>query len=461
MGATNATTVAITRITTAAATSSATTTTVTDILGLSGVNAGASGENRKSRTVDTTMVLVIAAVATLIVFILYYVRKSTPSKSTRASTFIAEATHEEDVEYGIEDRQSPFVAVQKMTLNNAFVPTSQTPTGALHQQEPARRIVAYGADDDAVSPLDDCLQGRWVHNEQVSRKHDITKLLEVDDPQIGDFGVLQNVPGHEVWGILVVVFSVDGQVKAKRTEIERLPGQERFFLRACRLTRGESLYIHATSFGEVLAKISENGDAANLVEVPLVRGLDVLTGKKLTLAEARDAEEANAKAMYRTNDITTHSLRVAARSCARLVFQKCWIDHDVSERILGMRGTGSFVIWQKSGHRSHLVLSMRKGGAHEFTFKHFDIRQRHEEVVLHLGPAVRGGFDEQLKCKSIEELIVALSSADLPSQVPCRLVEGLLSSTRPSNAFSDGSMEDLDWYHLCSEQDEGSRETSL
>jgi hypothetical protein len=146
------------------------------------------------------------------------------------------------------------------------------------------------------------------------------------------------------------------------------------------------------------------------------------------------------------------------------MFAKCWIDHDVAEQLLSTRGSqGCFVIWQKPQHRAHLVLSMRKGGVHEFSFKHFDIRRRENEVILHLGPSAKGGHDEQLKCQSVEELVVALSSPDLPAQVPCRLVEGLLNTTRLGDPVERGHLAGLDWYCLVApgSDEDGTRETSL
>jgi hypothetical protein len=368
-----------------------------------------------------------------------------------------------DVEHGDRDWE-----VTTMTLNNTFVPggAAFAPPAAQHKlAAPRRKVIAYGSADDEVSPLDDCLKGRWVHGEDVSRRQDLVRLLEIGATGVGDFAVLQNPPGSELWGVIVVAFEVEGGVKTRKTEVERRAELGRYVLRPSRLTRGEPLYIQAETFGEVLARISAGGADAHLVDIPLRRGVDVLTRQRMSLADSREAEMANAAAMHRSDeDPATHTLRAGMRGTARLVFQKCWIDHDIAEQLLGARGTrGCFVVWQKPQHRSHLVLSMLKGGAHEFSFAHFDIRRRTDEVILHLGPSSKGGHDEQLKCHSIEELIVALASPDLPSQVPCRLSEGLLNTTRLDDPVERGSLAGLDWFTLASPANDTAnlRETTL
>lgn len=355
-----------------------------------------------------------------------------------------------------------------MTLNNTFVPggAAYAPLAVQHKTVvPRRKVITYGDAGDSVSPRDDCLKGRWVHGEEVSRRQDLVRLLEMGATGVGDFAVLQNPPGSDLWGVLVVAFDVEGGVKTRKTEIERRAELGRFLLRPSRLTRGEPLYLEAETFGEVLARISAGGSDAHLVDIPLRRGVDVLTRQRLSLADAREAEMANAAAMHHTDEEPeTHTMRAAMRATARLVFQKCWIDHDIAEQLLGARGTrGCFIIWQKPQHRSHLVLSLLKGGAHEFSFTHFDIRRRAGEVIIHLGASSKGGQDEQLKCQSIEELIVALASSDLPAQVPCRLAEGLLNTSRLDDPVERGNLGGLDWFSLSSSATASAdlRETSL
>jgi len=407
--------------------------------------------------------------------LLMYLRKRVPNKATRAtssgrtSVVFNSAYSRRDVEGGrsshAEEGMLP-PPVTRMSLENSFVSQAAFPVSSTVQQrpEPKRKVVTYGPTGDHPSPLDECLQGRWVHGEEVSLKQDLVALLQMDDPQVGDFAVLQNPPGHELWGILVVVMSVDGHVKARKTEVQRLGDAGRFLLKPSRLTNGEPIYLVVPTFGEVLVRLSANGPDAHLVAVPLQRGVDILTKGRLTLLAAREAELANASITHPDDDPATHSLRVALRGFARLVFQKCWINDEIAEQILSSRDTpGSFVVWQKPQHRSHLVLSMRKGGAHEYSFKHFDIRRRGAEVILHLGPSAKGGHDEQLKCRSIEELVVALSSPDIPLQVPCRLTEGLLSTTRLDDVVERSNLAMLDWFSLVApgHESDGTRETSL
>lgn len=182
------------------------------------------------------MILVIAGVVILCLILLFVLRKRCPesrrSKAQPAS--VVSSYRNTDVEGGIVvlpashgTGSTKYTDVQTITLNNSFVPHSALVAAANPRSAPRRRVVAYGASDAYASPLDDCLRGRWVHDEPMSRKQDLVRLLQVDDPQIGDFAVLQNPPGHDLWGIIVVVFSVDGQVKARKTEVVRLGDEGR------------------------------------------------------------------------------------------------------------------------------------------------------------------------------------------------------------------------------------------
>lgn len=178
---------------------------------------------------DTVMVLVIAGVVIICLVLLYVFKKRCPKKANKQQPpVVASAYRYDDGEAGVtaENRSTRYPDVQKMTLNNSFVPHATLPP-APRRADPKRRVVAYAPTYNVASPLDDCLKGRWVHDETVSRKQDLVRLLQTDDPQVGDFGVLQNPPGSDLFGILVVVFSVDGQIKARKTEIVRLADEGR------------------------------------------------------------------------------------------------------------------------------------------------------------------------------------------------------------------------------------------
>jgi hypothetical protein len=87
----------------------------------------------------------------------------------------------------------------------------------------------------------------------------------------------------------------------------------RYLLKASRLTRGEPLFLAVPTFGEVLSRISIGGHDAGLVEVPLHRGVDVLTRQRLTVVEAREAEALNSAELNSSDDPATNTLRVALR----------------------------------------------------------------------------------------------------------------------------------------------------
>lgn len=422
---------------------------------LAAADASYVGDDREGSGADMLVILVAAAAAIVTIGFVVYFRKLCPDR--HRSHHLDKSARDTDEEYGGEVIETSFPEVHQMSLNNAFVPVVGVHDGALAQPETKKRLITYGPADTHISPLDNALLNRWVHDELISRKQDLVRLIEVGNPKPGDFGVIKNAPGHDLWGVLVVA---DESLKSRRTEIAKT-GETQFLLKASRFTGDSDLYIEAATMGELLEVLSEGGSKANEVHPALKSGVDILSKAKLTVAEARAAELENCNRIPGCDGAAVLFQRIQSggaitladnRAHARLIFQKCWIDHDIAHKLLSANDAhGAFVIWQKAHHRSHLVLSVRKGLS-EFDVRHFDIRLLQDFVVLHLGPASRGGQDEQLKCRSIEELIVALASPQVPAQLPCRLTVGLLNSTRIDEPLLNAvALERLDWMRLVPE----------
>lgn len=396
--------------------------------------ADSTGAGRQESSFDYTILIAsIGGVLATIVLIVIG-RRCLPDKESTSSSAAGVR--------GGSDRS------HHVTFNSAYDleggPRSQSPDILGVAPEVHKKLVMYGPADRHIGPLDDHLVGQWVHDEMLARKQDVYTRLAADSPEEGDFAVLKNPPGHEVWGILVVVLPSG---KIKKTEVVRAPDASAYILTSSTFTHNADVTVPGQHFGDVLLRLSSD-EYSDRVAVPLFRGIDVLSARRLTTKDVLE-EIPTIGAFQVTDELSpqqaqTLERRNARMALARLVHQKCWIDTSVAETMLGARGQGAFVVWQRAHYHGHLVLSVRAGGGSpDFDVQHLDVRVREGgAVVIHLGASAHG-TDEQLQCRSIEELIVALSAPDKPMQLSVRLREGLLKLSMVDDLVEE--MQFLEW----------------
>eukprot|EP00041_Stephanoeca_diplocostata_P037910 m.1459087 g.1459087 ORF g.1459087 m.1459087 type:complete len:2541 (-) comp25124_c0_seq2:179-7801(-) len=399
--------------------------------------ADSTGNGRQQSSFDYT-ILIASVGAVLAAIVLIVVGRRCMSNKDATALAASGATGDR----GGSDRS------RHVTFNSAYDleggARGRSPDVLGVAPEVHKKLVMYGPADGHVGALDEHLVGQWVHDEVLARKQDVYTRLAAESPEVGDYAVLKNPPGHEIWGILVVVLPSG---KIKKTEVVRSADANAYTLTGSTYTNNVDVVVPATHFGDVLLRLSSD-EYAHRVAVSLYRGIDVLSSRRLTTKDVLQDIPAIG-AFQISDDLTPQQAQALERrnarmALARLVHQKCWIDASVAETMLGARGAGSFVIWQRAHYPGHLVLSVRAGGGPpDFSVQHLDVRVRAGgEVVLHLGTSPHG-TDEQLQCRSVEELIVALSVPEHPPQLAVRLREGLLKLTMVDDLAED--LQFLEW----------------